>query len=134
MIVTADANIYISALQFQGRAQLLVDLALEERIELAISTAIMAEIERVLTLKFAWPPQRLEESMRFLAHLARRIDPPSRLDVVAADPTDNRIIECAVASGSACIVTGDRHLLSIGSYGGVRVITLKELLAEFGIG
>jgi uncharacterized protein len=36
------------------------------------------------------------------------------LNVVLDDPDDNRVIECAVASGSYCVVTGDKDLLRLG--------------------
>jgi predicted nucleic acid-binding protein len=33
------------------------------------------------------------------------------MDAIAEDPTDDRILECAVASQSEYLVTGDNHLL-----------------------
>jgi predicted nucleic acid-binding protein len=50
------------------------------------------------------------------------------LDVVPGDKTDNSIVECAVAAGSDVIVTGDRHLLSLGSFRGTDVMTVADFL------
>jgi predicted nucleic acid-binding protein len=50
--VTADSNIYTSALQFGGQPQRLIELARAGAIELAISPPIVAEVQRVLRDKF----------------------------------------------------------------------------------
>jgi predicted nucleic acid-binding protein len=51
-----------------------------------------------------------------------------RLDVVKQDPDDNRILECAVSAGSQFIVTGDKHLLRLRTYDGMRIITVSDFL------
>jgi len=50
--------------------------------------------------------------------------------VVADDPDDDRILECAVAAGAGYIVTGDRrHLLPLGSFRDTRIISAADFLA-----
>lgn len=50
--VTADSNIYISALMFGGKPLQILEMALEGEIELTISEAILSETLRVLRDKF----------------------------------------------------------------------------------
>jgi uncharacterized protein len=50
-----------------------------------------------------------------------RVRPIEKLDIVVADPTDNRILECAVAAGSKVIASGDRHLLALTTLPGVPI-------------
>ena len=52
--VTADTNIYLSALNFGGKPQQLLELARAGKIELAISNAIITEMSRILYNKFHW--------------------------------------------------------------------------------
>jgi predicted nucleic acid-binding protein len=56
--------------------------------------------------------------------------PTEALDVVKDDPDDNRIVECAVASGSDCIVTGDNHLLRLGEYAGIKMVRVGDFLQQ----
>jgi uncharacterized protein len=42
--------------------------------------------------------------------------------VVAEDPTDDRILECAVASRSDYLVTGDNHLLKLGRFRNTKIV------------
>jgi predicted nucleic acid-binding protein len=55
------------------------------------------------------------------------VEPETELDVLDDEP-DNRILECAVALQASAIVTGDRHLLGLGAYEGVGIMTVAELL------
>jgi len=41
---------------------------------------------------------------------------------------DNRILECAVASGASAIVTGDKELLALGNYEGIGTMTVARLV------
>jgi predicted nucleic acid-binding protein len=47
---------------------------------------------------------------------------------VPDDPDDNRIVECAVKAGSDYLVTGDKHLLRVGSYGLLSIVKVAEFL------
>jgi len=48
--------------------------------------------------------------------------------VIEQDPDDNRILECAVEGNVNYIVSGDRHLLNLGRYRGIEIITISEFL------
>ena len=54
--------------------------------------------------------------------------PTVTLDEVPDDPDDNRILECAVAARSAYIVTGDNDPLRLGSYDGIKIMRVADLL------
>jgi uncharacterized protein len=126
--VTADSNIYISAFQFCGKPLQLLTLAAEERIDLAISDHIVEEVTRTLRRKFDWSAERIAEATLNMATIARRVVPSQTLDIVKDDPSDNRILECAVEAGSECIVTGDADLLRLGQYSGIRIVNVAALL------
>jgi uncharacterized protein len=49
--------------------------------------------------------------------------------VVLDDTDDNRIVECAAAARSDYLVTGDRHLLKLGSYRGTQIVNVADFLA-----
>jgi uncharacterized protein len=54
--------------------------------------------------------------------------PAQKLNMIADDPDDNKIIECAVAAGAAVIVSSDKHLLRLGQYRGIRIMQVRQLL------
>ena len=50
------------------------------------------------------------------------------MNAVREDPDDNRILECALAADADVIVSGDRHLLKLGAYEGITILTPRDFL------
>ena len=44
------------------------------------------------------------------------------------DPTDNRIVECAQAGKSEYLITRDKHLLKLKSFGPTRIVLVADFL------
>ena len=112
-------------------------MALEGTISLTVSQHILGEMTGVLARKFYATPEEIAEATRIVLDAARVVAPAVRLDVVAEDPADNRILECAVAAGSQYIVTGDKDLLRLGSYDSIKILTVSGFLkvgSESGFG
>lgn len=128
MRVTLDTNVYVSALHFGGKPMQLLRMGLKGELAIAVSQPILDETLRVLREKFGWPDDELRDAEAAIAAATYRVMPTETLNVVNADPTDNRILECAVAAGVETIVSGDRHLLSIEQFRGIRVVRVSEFL------
>jgi putative PIN family toxin of toxin-antitoxin system len=84
-------------------------------------TKLLKETIHVLREKFHWSDERLEEGHATISSITRHVAPTEKLDVVKSDPDDNKIVECAVAAGSDYLVTGDKDILSLGSYGKTQI-------------
>lgn len=50
------------------------------------------------------------------------------LTVVPADPGDDKYIICAIEGKAEYIISGDNHLISLGNWEGIRVITARDFL------
>ena len=125
-----DTNIYISALITKGgRAEEAWLLAVEGRVEVYTSAAILTETAGKLREKFHWEDEWIKKAVRHIAVVARVVKPGFRLAILKDRP-DNRILECARHAGAEVIVTGDRHLLSITSFEGIRIVTLADFLEQ----
>jgi len=126
--VTADTNVYVSALEFGGLPLEILTAARQRRIRLDISPPLRQEISRVLREKFGWSDERLQALAVRLSRFTTLVHPTITLDAVPDDPDDNRVLECAVAAGSHYIVSGDRDLLSLGQYEGIRIVRVAEFM------
>lgn len=58
------------------------------------------------------------------------VQPDRVLDVVKDDPDDNRVFECAWTGRADYVVSGDRHLLRMGSYEGIPIVTVRKFLDD----
>ena len=128
LCVVADTNVYISAFNFAGPPRELFHLARGRLFALAISPPNYREMERVLAGKFGWPNGDIREVRRLMRGFVSLVEPDVSIDVVTEDPTDNRILECAVAARADFVVTGDGHLLTLSRYEGIPIITPARFL------
>ena len=126
--VVFDTNVYISALITpSGRAEEAWFLVLEGRMELYTSVAILTETAAKLRGKFHWEDEWIKRALRHIADVARVVKPALRLKTLKDDP-DNRVLECARHAGAEIIVTGDKHLLLLKSFEGIRIMTIADFL------
>jgi len=126
--VTADTNIYISALIFAGLPRQFLLAAEDARIYLFISEPIRQELRRILQTKFSWSGARVNEAMLLLESCTELVRPIETLDVIKEDPDDNRVLECAVTAGARFIVSGDNDLLRLGQFRNIRIVKVAEFM------
>jgi len=93
---------------------------------------VRTELHRVLTEKLGFTVEKSSAACEMLARLAtERPDTPQNIEAITGDPADDAILATAVEAGVDVLATGDRkHLLPIGEYGGVKLLTPQALLAE----
>lgn len=127
--VVIDSNVLVSALHFGGTPEALLLLANEGRVELFVSPFILAETARVLKSKLGWTDKAVRDVIALIREVVTVVEPTRTVDAVPHDPTDNRILECAVHARADFLVTGDkRHLLPLGTYEGIKIVTPRECL------
>jgi putative PIN family toxin of toxin-antitoxin system len=132
--VVLDTNILISAFVFPGGApEFVYRAAIQLRIELVTSPVLLAEFGRVLSGKFGWDPAMAEEAVRQIARIGTIVRPKRHLSVIEADPDDDRVLDAAVAGEADTIVSGDRHLIRLARWEGIRILKAPVLLSELGI-
>jgi len=132
MRVVFDSNVLIAALLFpEGRAAAAVENILDGRDDLVLSPPILREVLSVLARKFSRDKEELSRVAVVLGEMGEIVDPYLRLTVFR-DDADNRILECAVEEKADVIVTGDKAMLVLGEYQGIRLIALAEYLDRRG--
>ena len=128
MKVVFDTNVFVSALTLpDGRGDQALRKIAEGEDSLALSKQILDELLSVLARKFARNREELARVAVFLSNLGEIVEPAESLTVLADEP-DNRIVECALAANAQLIVTGDRAMLALGEYQGIRIVSLSDYL------
>lgn len=134
MRAVLDTNILISAFVFPGGApESVFRLAVERRLELVTSPALLAEFGRALADTFGWEPSMAGTAVAQVLRIGAVARPSTTLNVVADDPADDRMLEAAHEGGADIVVSGDRHLQRLGRWEDVRIVTAPNLLAELGV-
>jgi hypothetical protein len=128
--VVIDTNVVVSALLFGGTPGRLLSMWRSGRLMPFISSPILEEYLQVL----AYPRFELaEEEIDFLVY--RQILPYFEVvtvagdaPVIASDPSDDKFLHCAVAAQADALVSGDRHLLNLGNYRHIPILSPSKLL------
>jgi predicted nucleic acid-binding protein len=98
-------------------------------IRIAINEAILNEYIDVLK-RFQVSDQLIEELTCILFSKGRvtitRDECP--VNVIKDDPSDNKFLSCADAAGAKYILSGYKHLLKLGSYKDVSIVTPKQFV------
>lgn len=128
MRVVFDTNIFISALVIPGsRAEKALSRIIEGRDELVISKDIIKEVLSVLASKFGREREALSHAAVILSELGKLVKPERRIQVLRDEP-DNRILECAISGKADLIVTGDKQMLDLKEYMGIKIERLRVYL------
>ena len=129
MKVVLDANIFVSSLvNTQGNPKRIMSAWEEGGFDLLVSAPILEEVGRVLRYpriakRHKQDEQAIQRFLELLKNEAILIEPKKRLSVVSEDESDNRYLECALEGKAQYLVSGDNHLLDIGEYKGIIILT-----------
>jgi putative PIN family toxin of toxin-antitoxin system len=128
-----DTNVLISAFVFPGgKPEAVYRLALEGRLEIGTSRSLLVEFGRVLEDEFGWHADRVEDAVAQVTRMAILIEPGEVVQVVAADPADDRVLEAGRACDADVIVSGDRHLLDLGAWSDIEIVSPAAFIAGWG--
>jgi len=131
--IVLDTNITISAFFWKGYPRVVYDLAREGKVTLLSSLKMEAEFIRVLAYsRFGLTPAEIVPIVNNLREYVQFIEIKSKVDVVKEDLTDNIFLECALDGKADYLISGDHHLLNIGSYEGIQIIRAKDFLIKEG--
>ncbi len=124
--IVLDTNVYISGILFKGKPREILNLARKEKIEILISEKIIDEIERVLRLKFKRTTFEIFLILTGIRNITTFVSPISKISKIKEDEPDNRVLECGVEGKANYIVSGDKHLLELKEYQGIKILSPAE--------
>jgi len=129
--VVLDTNILISSIFWFGMSKRIVDLAYQQKIQNFTSFEILAEMQAVLIEDFEVPLDRVKDILRDIMSYSLVIKSPAMKVKSLRDEQDAKIISCAVKARVDYIVTGDKDLLVLGSFNGIKIINARDFIEKF---
>lgn len=131
-VVVYDTNVLLSGIGWGGKPGFCLELARQGSVKGLTCTGILQELEEKLPIKLNFSSVRTAATLEDLLGFLTLVRIHGTLTGVTADPDDDKVIECAVRGAATHIVTGDRrHLLPLGNYQNIRIVTAAEFYAQF---
>lgn len=137
MRVVVATNVVVSRyISPRGVPARVLQLWRSQRFDLIVSSEIIDEYDRVLHDDKVCSFHQMDdvEIARVIAdfkELAVLITPTEHFSVVVNDPKDDKFIDCAVAGNAHILVSGDKHLLNLGSYHQIRILSPSAFISLF---
>lgn len=131
-----DTNVLVSGFLWAGPPREILRLAEGHAIRLFTSRPLLLELGRVLN----YP--KLERILSradltgtdvatwLIEHASLVVPRPLPEPVIPDDPADDQVLACAREADADAIVSGDHHLLLVGAYRGIPILTVRDFLAR----
>ena len=135
MKIVVDANIFASGLiKPKSNPGKILNLIKQNQVELVLSPGIIKEIKRILLYPkiqryHRRTPQEIDAYFEDILIFAWVVEGKEPIDIIKDDPTDNKYLACAHEGEADYIVSGDHHLLDLGTYQEIEIIQAKAFLS-----
>jgi|SRR5437660_10738688 len=126
--IVVDTNVWISGLVFGGNPEKVIRLFVDGKVIVVTSEELLSELRNKVTRKFPlFLPHLplLEASVR-----ERSIIVPlgTQAITISRDADDDKLVETAITGRASFIVTGDKDLLTLQSYEGIKILGPADFL------
>jgi len=121
--IVLDTNVFISGVFFTGPPFKILEAWRDDKLKIVISREILDEYYRVSkALSAQFPLIDLNPILELLTIKAELISIENLPEPICDDPDDDKFIACAISSKSKLIISGDKHLLKVSGYQGIKII------------
>jgi len=139
MRLVVDTNVLVSAFLWEGTPGRLIELAGEKEIQLFTSRALIDELAATLAKKKLAKPiaatgLTAEAMVRNYRRIATLVSASRLAGQVSRDADDDQVLACALAAKANLIVSGDKDLLDLESFEGIRIVSAAEAAGLMGAG
>ncbi len=131
MRLVIDTNVWLVIIPAYSKYAFIYNQIKSGSLTIIISNEILFEYEELM--KQRYPSISVDEEIRELLSLEgiEFVKPEFRWNFIAADPDDNKFVDCAIAANADYIITNDNHFSVLKNipFPRVNVLTLQQLIA-----
>ena len=134
MKAVLDVGQFVSAtIVRQGHPAQILSAWREGQFVLVTSLPILEDLRRVLSYphirkRHQWSDQEIDLFVDSLTLSASLVTGQLEVDAVKDDPTDNKVLACAVEGEVNYVVASGEHLTKLGNYSGIPIVTPRRFL------
>lgn len=134
MRIVCDTNVLVSGILFDGPPRRILEHVVLGRLENAASIEILSEAKDVLSRpKFGLSAGQVAGIIETFTETFLLVASVEQVKVVKDDPDDDRILEAALAGDVDYIVSGDKHLLSLGAWKDIEIVSPAGFVEKVGV-
>jgi len=129
MKIVLDTNVIISAFSTHGLCKKIFETALLNFF--ILSDFILDEVKDVLSSKLKIPQEIIDEIIGYLKENSTLVVPETISFSACKDKKDLNILGTAISGKAKFIITGDKDLLEIKDFEGIKIVNPREFYESF---
>jgi len=130
--IVIDTNVFVSGVFFSGPPFQILRAWKDQELQIVVSLEILDEYYRVgEELSAQFPETDLNPAFELVATKAELIEPAILDEAVCDDSDDDKFFACAIAGNTNLIISGDKHLLKMSGYKGIKVVGPRQFVDEY---
>lgn len=123
MTVVLDTNVVISGIFWSGPPHEILKAWQAKKFKMAVSLEIIEEYRRVgQEIGHKFPKVQVNEIIDLIAFNSDIYSVKTPATPVCRDPDDDKFLFCGLAAKATYIVTGDKALLDLDGYDGIKIV------------
>lgn len=125
--VVVDTNVFVSGILFGGNPDIILDSVKGNQVTLLMSSELASEIMTVLH-RFPLTQADWSDAKYILSHHIKKITRTIRMNK-SRDPKDDMLLALSFAGHADYLVTGDKDLLVLRTFGDTQIVTPKQFVS-----
>lgn len=127
--VVLDTNIFVSAINFDAKPDLIIKLVMDGQIKGYVSRFILSELCDTLTTKFKFNQEKIIKIEQLILNYFTVVDPKITINIIRNCPPDNKILACALSAKADYLISGDKkHILLLKKIKNVPIVSPEQFL------
>jgi uncharacterized protein len=130
--VVIDTNIFISGVFFSGPPYRILQAWRNGDLQIVLSLEILDEYYRISeALSAQFPKVDLNPILELITTKAELVYAERLDEGVCDDPDDDKFFACAITGGADLIISGDKHVLKMSGYQGIKVVRPRQFVDHY---
>ena len=131
MRIVIDTNVIASGIFFGGKPKKLLEMVVSRSLDAFVSEEILLEYQQTIEeLCSRYPSRPRQLPLTRIISAMKMVAPKTKIQI-CRDSDDNKFIECAVDAKCVFIVSGDKDLLSVNHYDGIKIVTVADFFDQY---
>ncbi len=128
MKIVLDTNVFISGVFFSDPPYQILKSWRNGNVQL-VSLRKYLRVGKFLAERFL--KINLDPIIKLIALKAELVLAPNLSDPICDDPNDDKFLACALKSKNKLIISGDKHLLRVSGYRGIKIIRTRKFVDNY---
>lgn len=127
--VVIDTNVIVSAFGWGGKPADIIRLITSGKILNFTSVEMLTELKKVVGYpRLAFSETSQAEIIEIIFNVSSIVEIHKSVNIIDDDAEDNKILGCAISAGAEFVISGDKHLLTLKNFEGIKIVTPEEFI------